>query len=170
MKTAHLFIITFLLVALLPAQGKLKQESYWIYTYSNEMKDYRITAIDGDELVINNGNWDVKVPLAEIELIANPPKPGLLGQVLGGGLGGYCGLFVGMISGFIASTVIAENGVGNSTVVGVFAVAGLAAGVHYGSKFGGKLLKGQPETLVDMTMWTIEEKKGWIQNNLINSY
>ena len=170
MKTAHLFIITFLLVGLLPAQGKLKQESYWIYTYSNEMKDYRITAIDGDELVINNGNWDVKVPLAEIELIANPPKPGLPGQVLGGGLGGYCGLFVGMISGFIASTVIAENGVGNSTVVGVFAVAGLAAGVHYGSKFGGKLLKGHPETLVDMTMWTIEEKKGWIQNNLINSY
>ena len=170
MKTAHLFIITFLLVALLPAQGKLKQESYWIYTYSNEMKDYRITAIDGDELVINNGNWDMKVPLVEIELIANPPKPGLLGQVLGGGLGGYCGLFVGMISGFIASTVIAENGVGNSTVVGVFAVAGLAAGVHYGSKFGGKLLKGQPEIMVDMTMWTIEEKKGWIQNNLINSY
>ena len=170
MKTAHLFIITFLLVALLPAQGKLKQESYWIYTYSNEMKDYRITAIEGDELVINNGNWDVKVPLAEIELIANPPKPGLPGQVLGGGLGGYCGLFVGMISGFIASTVIAENGVGKSTVVGVFAVAGLAAGVHYGSKFGGKLLKGQPETLADMTMWTIEEKKGWIQNNLINSY
>ena len=78
-------------------------------------------------------------------------------------------MFVGMISGFIASA-LAENGVGNSTVVGVFAVAGLAAGVHYGSKFGGKLLKGHPETLVDMTMWTIEEKKGWIQNNLINSY
>jgi len=28
-------------------------------------------------------------------------------------------------------------------------------------------LKGQPEILADMTMWTLDEKKEWIQTNLI---
>jgi hypothetical protein len=44
---------------------------------------------------VNNGNWDVKISIADIELIALPPKPALFGQLLGGGVGGYCGGVVG---------------------------------------------------------------------------
>jgi hypothetical protein len=171
MKIARLFIITFLLVGLLPAQGELKQESYWIYTYSSEMKDYQINDIENDQLVLNNGKWDVKVSLDEVEMILSPPKPGLLGQILGGGLGGYCGGVVGFIPGFciwiIAGGTTGPGGPDGSIILAT-GLVGAGAGIYYGSKFGGNLLKGQPEVLADMAMWTLDEKKEWIQNNLIN--
>ena len=165
MKIARLFIITFLLVGLLPAQGELKQESYWIYTYSSEMKDYQINGIENDQLVLNNGKWDVKVSLDEVEMILSPPKPGILGQLIGGGLGGYCGGIGGCLIGVMIFPAAFNDG---GSQFAFFMLAGAAAGSYYGSKFGGNLLKGQPEVLADMAMWTLDEKKEWIQNNLIN--
>jgi len=32
------------------AQSITKNNSFWIYTYSGEMKDYQINAIEGNEL------------------------------------------------------------------------------------------------------------------------
>lgn len=165
---------TCLSFSLLPAQTELGQETYWIYTSSNEMKDYQINSIEGDNLVINNGDWDVKISITEIELIALPPKPGFLGQVLGGGIGGYCGGIVGMIPGFIIWIVrggsTGGSGGPDGSIIFVTGLVGAGAGVFYGSKFGGNLLKGPPETLADMAMWNLDEKKEWIQNSLINSY
>ena len=169
MKIARFFIITFLLVGLLPAQGELKLESYWIYTYSSEMKDYQINGIENDQLVLNNGSWDVKIPIAEIEIIALPPKPGLLGQILGGGCGAYGGGLLGMTIGCLIfpSAVVGVAGGGGEGVVQALFFVGALAGAYYGSKLGGGILKGNPEILVDMTMWTVDEKKDWIQTNLI---
>ena len=164
MKIARLFIITLLLAGSLPAQGEFKQETYWIYTYSNELKDYQINAIEGDNLVINNGDWDVKIPIEEIELIALPPKLGLLGQILGGFICGYGGGIGGCLIGVMIFPAAFNDG---ESQLLIFMAAGAAAGVYYGSKFGGNLLKGKPEILVDMTMWTLEEKKEYIQTNLI---
>ena len=62
---------------------------------------------------------------------------------------------------FILQFADSEQGV--SAVV----IASLLAGAYYGKKFGGNFLKGQPEILADMTMWTLDEKKEWIQTNLI---
>ena len=165
MKIARLFIITLLLAGSLPAQGEFKQETYWIYTYSNELKDYQINAIEGDNLVINNGDWDVKIPIEEIELIALPPKPGLLGQILGGFICGYGGLCVG----FIAGSIIFGNLLGGGSVRGVRAViiASVIAGAYYGSKLGGGILKGEPEIIADLGFMTLAEKKEYIQTNLI---
>ena len=165
MKIARLFIITLLLAGSLPAQGEFKQETYWIYTYSNELKDYQINAIEGDNLVINNGDWDVNVPLDEVEMILKPPGPSPLGQILGGAIGVYGGICVG----FIAGSIIFGNLLGGGSEGGVLAVGitSLLAGAYYGKKFGGNFLKGQPEILADMTMWTLDEKKEWIQTNLI---
>ena len=170
MKIARLFIITFLLVGLLPAQGELKQESYWIYTYSSEMKDYQINGIENDQLVLNNGKWDVKVSLDEVEMILMPPGPSTLGRFLGGAVGGYAGMCVGLC----ASIIIFPRaiGVGGSdgelTAGRILIISGLVGGAYYGRKLGGNLLKGQPEVLADMSMWTLDEKKEWIQTNLIN--
>ena len=164
MKTARLFIITFLLVGSLPAQGEFKQETYWIYTYSDELKDYQINAIEGDNLVINNGDWDVKIQIAEIELIALPPKLGILGQVVGGGIGGYCGGIGGCLIGVMIFPAAFNDG-GSQFVF--FMLAGAAAGVYYGSKFGGNLLKGKPEIIADLGFMTLAEKKEYIQTNLI---
>ena len=164
MKIARLFIITLLLAGSLPAQGEFKQDTYWIYTYSNELKDYQINSIEGDNLVINNGDWDVKIQIAEIELIALPPKLGIIGQVVGGGIGGYCGGIGGCLIGVMIFPAAFNDG---ESQLLIFMAAGAAAGVYYGSKFGGNLLKGKPEILVDMTMWTLEEKKEYIQTNLI---
>ena len=170
MKIARLFIITFLLVGLLPAQGELKQESYWIYTYSSEMKDYQINDIENDQLVLNNGKWDVKVSLDEVEMILSPPKPGLLGQILGGGLGGYCGGVVGSIPGFfiwiIAGGTTGPGGPDGSIVLAT-GLVGVGAGIYYGRKLGGKYFKGKPEIIVDFSFWSLEEKKAFIQTNLI---
>jgi hypothetical protein len=60
-------------------------------------------------------------------------------------------------------------GGGSDSEQGVSAVviASLLAGAYYGKIFGGNFLKGQPEILADMTMWTLDEKKEWIQTNLI---
>ena len=52
-------------------------------------------------------------------------------------------------------------------VMGVFMAAGAAAGVYYGSKFGGNLLKGKPEIIADLGFMTLAEKKEYIQTNLI---
>jgi hypothetical protein len=164
MKIARLFIITLLLAGSLPAQGEFKQETYWIYTYSNELKDYQINAIEGDNLVINNGDWDVKIPLEEIELIALPPKPGLLGQILGGFICGYGGGIGGcMIGVFIFPASFNDGG----SQLGLFMLAGAAAGVYYGSKLGGGFLKGEPEIIADLGFMTLAEKKEYIQTNLI---
>ena len=168
MKIARLFIITLLLAGSLPAQGEFKQETYWIYTYSNELKDYQINAIEGDNLVINNGDWDVKIPIEEIELIALPPKPGLLGQILGGFICGYGGLCVGFIAGSIIFGTLLGGG-GSEETRGVLAVsiASVIAGAYYGSKLGGGILKGEPEIIADLGFMTLAEKKEYIQTNLI---
>ena len=165
MKIARLFIITLLLAGSLPAQGEFKQETYWIYTYSNELKDYQINAIEGDNLVINNGDWDVNVPLDEVEMILKPPGPSPLGQILGGAIGGYGGICVG----FIAGSIIFGNLLGGGSVRGVRAViiASVIAGAYYGSKFGGFFLKGEPEIIADLGFMTLAEKKEYIQTNLI---
>jgi uncharacterized protein YcfJ len=49
----------------------------------------------------------------------------------------------------------------------VFIIAGALGGSYYGQKVGANYLKGEPEMLVDMTMWTVDEKKEYIQTNLI---
>ena len=49
MKIARLFIITLLLAGSLPAQGEFKQETYWIYTYSNELKAVSYTHLRAHE-------------------------------------------------------------------------------------------------------------------------
>ncbi|MBC8344621.1 MAG: hypothetical protein H8E56_00010 [Candidatus Marinimicrobia bacterium] len=164
MKITHLFIITLLLVGSLPAQGEFNQESYWIYTYSSELENYQINAIEGDNLVINNGDWDVKIPIEEIELIALPPKPGLLGQVAGGVIGGYGGALGGCLIGVMIFPAAFNDG-GSQFVI--FMLAGAAAGVYYGSKLGGGFLKGKPEVIADLGFMTLAEKKDWIQTNLI---
>ena len=163
MKIARLFIITFLLVGSLPAQGEFKQETYWIYTYSDELKDYQINAIEGDNFVINNGDWDVNVPLDEVEMILKPPGPSPLGQILGGAIGGYGGICVGFIAGVIIF------GGGSNSEQGVLAVGitSLLAGAYYGSKVGGGILKGEPEIIADLGFMTLAEKKEYIQTNLI---
>ena len=163
MKIARLFIITLLLAGSLPAQGEFKQETYWIYTYSNELKDYQINAIEGDNLVINNGDWDVNVPLDEVEMILKPPGPSPLGQILGGAIGGYGGFCVGFIAGVIIF------GGGSNSEQGVLAVGitSLLAGAYYGSKVGGGILKGEPEIIADLGFMTLAEKKEYIQTNLI---
>ncbi len=168
MKIARLFIITLLLAGSLPAQGEFKQETYWIYTYSKELKDYQINAIEGDNLVINNGDWDVKIPIEEIELIALPPKPGLLGQILGGFICGYGGLCVGFIAGSIIFGTLLGGG-SEEAEGGVLAVGitSLLAGAYYGSKVGGGILKGEPEIIADLGFMTLAEKKEYIQTNLI---
>ena len=163
MKIARLFIITLLLAGSLPAQGEFKQETYWIYTYSKELKDYQINAIEGDNLVINNGDWDVNVPLDEVEMILKPPGPSPLGQILGGAIGGYGGICVGFIAGVIIF------GGGSNSEQGVLAVGitSLLAGAYYGSKVGGDILKGEPEIIADLGFMTLAEKKEYIQTNLI---
>ena len=165
MKIARLFIITLLLAGSLPAQGEFKQETYWIYTYSNELKDYQINAIEGDNLVINNGDWDVNVPLDEVEMNFKPPGPSPLGQILGGAIGGYGGICVG----FIAGSIIFGNLLGGGSEQGVLAVsiASVIAGAYYGSKLGGGILKGEPEIIADLGFMTLAEKKEYIQTNLI---
>ena len=165
MKIARLFIITLLLAGSLPAQGEFKQETYWIYTYSKELKDYQINAIEGDNLVINNGDWDVNVPLDEVEMILKPPGPSPLGQILGGAIGGYGGICVG----FIAGSIIFGNLLGGGSEGGVLAVGitSLLAGAYYGSKVGGGILKGEPEIIADLGFMTLAEKKEYIQTNLI---
>ena len=163
MKIARLFIITLLLAGSLPAQGEFKQETYWIYTYSNELKDFQINSIEGDNLVINNGDWDVNVPLDEVEMILKPPGPSPLGQILGGAIGGYGGICVGFIAGVIIF------GGGSNSEQGVLAVGitSLLAGAYYGSKVGGGILKGEPEIIADLGFMTLAEKKEYIQTNLI---
>ena len=51
--------------------------------------------------------------------------------------------------------------------MGIFMAAGAAAGLYYGRKFGENFLKGQPEVLANMAMWTLDEKREWILTNLI---
>ena len=156
------FILTVSLLSLNLLIGQEKQ-IYWIYTYTSELKDYHITGIETDQLLLNNGSWDAKISLEEIQLISTPPGASPLGQIIGGAIGGYGGCCVGAIGGMIAFRG-QENG------VRVFALAGVLGGVYYGKRLGGNLLKGEPEILADMTMWTVEEKREWIQYNLIGSY
>ena len=161
-NNSRLIKIIVLIISLssINAQSNAVNNSYWIYTASSEMKDYQINAIEGDNLVINNGDWDVKIPIEEIELIALPPKPGLLGQILGGFICGYGGICVG----FIAGSIIFGNLLGGGSEGGVLAVGitSLLAGAYYGSKVGGGILKGEPEIIADLGFLTLVEKKEYI--------
>ena len=127
------------------------------------MKDYQIDGIEEDQLVLNNSSWDVKVSLDEVEMILKPPPgPSPFGQILGGAIGGYGGICVGFIVGSIAF-----GGLKNEEGVGAVIIVSLFGGAYYGSKVGGNFLKRDPEIIVDMTMWTVDEKKEFIQTNLI---
>jgi hypothetical protein len=168
-KYRSLISVIFIIISLssLYAQSDPEGKSYWIYTTSSEMKDYQINGFENDQLVLNNGSWDVKVPLDEIELIAVPPGPSGLGQFLGKNVGA-CG---GMCVGFLAGVVVFPRslGVSNKGINGLraFIIAGALGGSYYGQKVGANYLKREPEMLVDMTMWTVDEKKEYIQTNLI---
>jgi hypothetical protein len=159
-------IVLIISLSSINAQSNAVNNSYWIYTASSEMKDYQINAIEGDNLVINNGDWDVKISLTEIELIALPPGPSGLGQFLGKNVGACGGLLVGFIAGVI---VFPRSDVNDEEISGlkVFIIAGALGGGYFGRKMGGNYLKADPEILVDMTMWTVAEKKEYIQTNLI---
>ncbi len=159
-------IVLIISLSSINAQSNAVNNSYWIYTASSEMKDYQINAIEGDNLVINNGDWDVKISLTEIELIALPPGPSGLGQFLGKNVGACGGLLVGFIAGVI---VFPRSDVNDEEISGlkVFIIAGALGGGYFGRKMGGNYLKADPEILVDMNMWTVVEKKEYIQTNLI---
>jgi len=167
-NNSRLIKIIVLIISLssINAQSNAVNNSYWIYTASSEMKDYQINAIEGDNLVINNGDWDVKISLTEIELIALPPGPSGLGQFLGKNVGACGGLLIGLMAGVI---VFPRSDVNDEEISGlkVFIIAGALGGGYFGRKMGGNYLKADPEILVDMTMWTVEEKKEYIQTNLI---
>ena len=167
-NNSRLIKIIVLIISLssINAQSNAVNNSYWIYTASSEMKDIRIIDIEKDQLVLNNGSWDVKVPLAEIESIALSPGPSSRGQFLGKNVGACGGLLVGFIAGVI---VFPRSDVNDEEISGlkVFIIAGALGGSYYGQKVGANYLKGEPEMLVDMTMWTVDEKKEYIQTNLI---
>ena len=167
-NNSRLIKIIVLIISLssINAQSNAVNNSYWIYTASSEMKDYQINAIEGDNLVINNGDWDVKISLTEIELIALPPGPSGLGQFLGKNVGACGGLLVGFIAGVI---VFPRSDVNDEEISGlkVFIIAGALGGGYFGRKMGGNYLKADPEILVDMIMWTVVEKKEYIKTNLI---
>ena len=156
-----------ILLSSMYAQSNTENNSFWIYTYSSEMKDYQINAIEGNELVINNGSWDVKLPITDIERISLSPGPSGRGQFLGKNLGA-CG---GMCVGFLAGVIVFPQSLGISGrgINGLrsFIIAGALGGGYYGLKMGGNYLKADPEVLADMAMWTLDEKKEWIQTNLI---
>ena len=168
-NNSRLIKVVVLIISLssINAQSNAVNNSYWIYTASSEMKDIRIIDIEKDQLVLNNGSWDVKVPLAEIESIALSPGPSSRGQFLGKNVGACGGLLVGFIAGVI---VFPRSDVNDEEISGlkVFIIAGALGGSYYGQKVGANYLKGEPEMLVDMTMWTVVEKKEYIQTNLIN--
>ena len=167
-NNSRLIKIIVLIISLssINAQSNAVNNSYWIYTASSEMKDIRIIDIEKDQLVLNNGSWDVKVPLADIESIALSPGPSSRGQFLGKNVGACGGLLVGLIAGVI---VFPRSDVNDEEISGlkVFIIAGALGGSYYGQKVGANYLKGEPEMLVDMTMWTVDEKKEYIQTNLI---
>ena len=167
-NNSRLIKIIVLIISLssINAQSNAVNNSYWIYTASSEMKDIRIIDIEKDQLVLNNGSWDVKVPLADIESIALSPGPSSRGQFLGKNVGACGGLLVGFIAGVI---VFPRSDVNDEEISGlkVFIIAGALGGSYYGQKVGANYLKGEPEMLVDMTMWTVDEKKEYIQTNLI---
>ena len=163
------FILAVSLLSLNLLVGQEKQ-IYWIYTYTSELKDYHITGIETDQLLLNNGNWDAKISLEEIQLISTPPGASTLGQIIGGTIGGYGGMCVGFLAGVIIfpqSLGVREEGINGLRAI---IISGIFGGVYYGKRIGGNLLKGKPEILADMTMWTVEEKREWIQYNLIGSY
>jgi hypothetical protein len=41
------------------------------------------------------------------------------------------------------------------------------AGGYYGKKYGGNYFRGEPELLANMAKWSSDEKKTFIQTNLI---
>ena len=167
-NNSRLIKIIVLIISLssINAQSNAVNNSYWIYTASSEMKDIRIIDIEKDQLVLNNGSWDVKVPLADIESIALSPGPSSRGQFLGKNVGACGGLLVGFIAGVI---VFPRSDVNDEEISGlkVFIIAGALGGGYFGRKMGGNYLKADPEILVDMIMWTVVEKKKYIQTNLI---
>ena len=167
-NNSRLIKIIVLIISLssINAQSNSENNSYWIYTESSEKKDIRIISIEKDQLVLNNGSWDVKVPLADIESIALSPGPSSRGQFLGKNVGACGGLLVGFIAGVI---VFPRSDVNDEEISGlkVFIIAGALGGGYFGRKMGGNYLKADPEILVDMTMWTVVEKKEYIQTNLI---
>jgi len=167
MKNKCIFIFVFLSLGQVLAQND-EEKSYWIFTEEGEIKDYHINAIDGDKLVINNG-WDMKISIAEIERIALPPPPSASGQFWGKQLGSCVGLMGGLIAGVIVFPK--SLGVRNEGINGLraFIIAGAFAGAYYGKKLAGKRFKDKPETLVNMSAMTLEEKKAFIQSNLITN-
>ena len=168
-NNSRLIKVVVLIISLssINAQSNAVNNSYWIYTASSEMKDIRIIGIEKDQLVLNNGSWDVKVPLADIESIALSPGPSSRGQFLGKNLGACGGMCVGFLAGVIVfpqSLGISGRGING---LRAFIIAGALGGGYFGRKMGGNYLKADPEVLADMAMWTLDEKKEWIQTNLI---
>jgi hypothetical protein len=69
---------------------------------------------------------------------------------------------------YFSSSIGVGGSDGELTAGRILIISGIVGGAYYGRKLGGNLLKGQPEVLADMAMWTLDEKKEWIQTNLIN--
>ena len=109
----------------------------------------------------------MKLPITDIERISLSPGPSSRGQFLGKNLGA-CG---GMCVGFLAGVIVFPQSLGmkNKGINGLraFIIAGALGGGYFGRKMEGNYLKADPEILVDMTMWTVVEKKEYIQTNLI---
>ncbi|MBC8345722.1 MAG: hypothetical protein ISR82_08260 [Candidatus Marinimicrobia bacterium] len=165
MKKTYLLLFIFLSLGQLVSQN-VSGKSYWIFTNAGEIKDYKIYAIAGDSLVINNG-WDMKIPIAEIERFALSPQPSASGQFWGKQLGSC----VGLMGGFVAGVIVFPQslGVRNEGINGLraFIFAGAFAGAYYGKKMAGKRFKDKPLPLVNMSTMTLSEKKKYIQSNLI---
>jgi hypothetical protein len=77
------------------------------------------------------------------------------------------------MGGLIAGVIVFPKslGVRNEGINGLraFIIAGAFAGAYYGKKMAGKRFKDKPETLVNMSAMTLEEKKAFIQLNLITN-
>jgi len=110
----------------------------------------------------------MKISIKNVELIALPPKPSILGQIIGGGIGGYCGGIAGLIPGFLIWIGMggSTGGSGPSGKI-IIATAFAGAGAYYGLKKGGKYLSRKPKIVANMSNWTLNEKKTFIQSKLI---
>jgi hypothetical protein len=157
-----IFIVLYLSLSQLWAQNK-----YSIYTDFNELENCQINTLDGDDLIISSGELDMKISISKINIISKSPPPSTKGQYLGKNIGGCGGMIVGFISGVIVfpkSLGVREEGLNG---LRAFIIAGLVAGGYYGKKYGGNYFRGEPELLANMAKWSSDEKKTFIQTNLI---
>jgi len=76
-----------------------------------------------------------------------------------------------MIVGFVAGVIVFPRSLGvreeGLNGLRAFIIAGLVAGGYYGKKYGGNYFRGEPELLANMAKWSSDEKKTFIQTNLI---